>query len=152
VRRHRLWPRREARLEGKLPSSVFRLPSNPYIVTMAKHNLLGERGETIAYDYLLQKGYKIVERNWRHRKAEIDLIAWDDKTLVFIEVKTRSNELFGKPEVSVDDKKEILVIAAAQAYMESIDYEWAIRFDIISIVVHNAAAARIQHFEDAFPD
>ncbi len=117
---------------------------------MAKHNILGERGETIAYDYLTHKGYKIVARNWRHRKAEIDLIAWDDKTLVFIEVKTRSNDLFGKPEVSVDDKKETLIIAAASAYMESIDYEWAVRFDIISIVVHNEDAAKIQHFEDAF--
>jgi len=117
---------------------------------MAKHNILGERGETIACDYLIQKGYKVVERNWRHRKAEIDLIAWDDQTLVFIEVKTRSNDLFGKPEVSVTDKKETLVIAASQAYMESIDYEWAIRFDIISILIHNDAAARIQHFKDAF--
>ena len=117
---------------------------------MAKHNILGEKGEAIAYDYLQQKGYRIVEQNWRHKRAEIDLIAWDQETLVFIEVKTRSNDLFGKPEDAVNPKKERLIIRAGQAYMEQVKYEWAIRFDIISILMRGENAASISHFEDAF--
>ena len=69
---------------------------------MAKHNEIGQFGEQAASDYLEQKGYKILDRNWRHGRAEIDIVAMDGVTLVFAEVKTRSNDLFERPESAVD--------------------------------------------------
>jgi putative endonuclease len=73
---------------------------------MASHNELGKRGEEIAKEYLENKGYQILKMNWRHKRAEIDLIARHEKTLIFIEVKTRSSVDFGHPEEFVDWKKE----------------------------------------------
>ena len=117
---------------------------------MAKHNVLGEKGEDMACDYLRQKGYRIAERNWRHGRAEIDIIAWHEDTLIFVEVKTRSSEHFASPEEAVTPKKEALLISAGQAYMQHINYEWAIRYDIISVIMPDNKTASIQHFENAF--
>ena len=73
---------------------------------MAKHYDLGMKGEEIAARYLAGKGYKILERNWRHGKDELDIIAANGEFLVVIEVKTRSTSFFGKPEDAVTDKKQ----------------------------------------------
>ncbi len=111
----------------------------------------GKRGEKIAIDYLVSKGYKILEENWRFKRAEIDIIAKDKEgVLIFIEVKTRSYTFFGEPEVFVDEKKKKLLLDAASQYMKTINYEWAIRFDIIGIVIDKSNYVKISHFEDAF--
>ena len=68
---------------------------------MAKHYDLGKKGEEIAANYLAEKGYKIIARNWRFGKDEIDIIAEHDNFLVIIEVKTRSSSDYGEPEEAV---------------------------------------------------
>jgi putative endonuclease len=117
---------------------------------MAKHNEIGHKGEQIATDYLTAKGYKILDRNWRHSRAEIDIVAMDGATLVFAEVKTRSNDLFERPESAVDEKKRRLLTRAAVAYMRKIGHEWAIRFDILAVILKEEHLFFVDHFEDAF--
>jgi putative endonuclease len=119
--------------------------------TKAKHLLTGEQGEQIAADYLIDKGYRIVARNFRHSRGEIDLIAWwGDKLLVFVEVKTRHHELFGGPEEAVTVKKQRLLARTAGAYMEAIGYDWAIRFDVVAVLLEHDKVKEIRHHEDAF--
>lgn len=113
--------------------------------------IIGEKGELEAQEYLKLKGYELLETNWRYSRAEIDIIAKVEEILVFIEVKTRSYEYYGAPEDSISAGKEALIIDAAQRYMESIGYDWQIRFDIISIILDKSLIVkRLQHFEDAF--
>lgn len=117
----------------------------------APHLLTGEKGEKIAENYLVEKGYRIAERNYRQGRGEIDLIAWqNDKLLVFVEVKTRHHELFGGPEMAVTVKKQKLLAGVAGKYMESIGYEWAIRFDVVAVMLDKGAVKEIRHHEDAF--
>lgn len=117
---------------------------------MAQHNELGKQGEQIAKEFLIEKGYVILENNWRYRKGELDLIARDGQTLVFVEVKTRNDDFFATPEAAVTPKKERMICATALAYMRKIDYDWAIRFDIIAIIIKGEKRCEIQHLEDAF--
>lgn len=117
---------------------------------MGKHNELGKKGEEIAADFLVKKGYQLLETNWRHRKAEIDIIAKLDDVLIFIEVKSRSNSFFGRPESFVDAKKQQLIADAASVYMEEVGHEWEVRFDIISVLFHNEVYQSVDHFKDAF--
>ena len=117
---------------------------------MAQHNELGRKGEEIAVDFIRKKGYSILETNWRHRKAEIDIIAKMDEVLIFIEVKSRSTDYFGRPETFVDAKKQQLIADAASVYMEEIGHEWEVRFDIISVLFHNEAYQSVDHLKDAF--
>lgn len=117
---------------------------------MAEHNELGELGEQMAVDLLLKKGYKIIERNWRYLKAEIDIIAQKDpETLVIVEVKTRSNSFIGNPEEFVTQKKIKLLVKAANEYVVSRKLDVEVRFDIIA-VVKNSKYQNIEHLEDAF--
>jgi putative endonuclease len=111
----------------------------------------GSRGEDLACSHLEAKGYRIVERNYRAGKGEIDLIAWlGDQLLVFIEVKTRANESFGGPEEAVTRRKQHVLMRTAGAYMEAIGYEWAVRFDVVAIIMKNGQVREIRHHEDAF--
>lgn len=120
---------------------------------MGKHNELGIKGENIATEYLEKKGFKILERNWRFRKAELDIIAFDNKTLVFVEVKTRSDDIFQRPEEAVTTSKRQHIIKAAIGYMDRIGHEWSIRFDIISVILRGNNEPQIDYFKDAFfPD
>ena len=112
---------------------------------------IGDIGEKRAVEYLSGLGYQILETNWRYKRAEIDVIAKTDEILVFVEVKTRSYAYYGQPSEAVDKRKEALLMDAAQRYMESIDYEWEIRFDIISIILNESGSyKKLDHFEDAF--
>ena len=74
---------------------------------MAQHLKTGKQGEALARTYLEEKGYEILEASWRYRRAEVDIIAKDKKILVFVEVKTRRSDYFGKPEVSVTARKKV---------------------------------------------
>ena len=105
-------------------------------------------GEDMAANYLESKGFIIRERNFRHKRAEIDLIAQKDNLLVFVEVKTRKSDTFGFPETFVSESKAKLIISAAEAYILHHNWLQIIRFDILAITLQ--AATPIVHLEDAF--
>ena len=115
---------------------------------MEQKHILGDKGERIAKDYLIEKNYLIIEKNWRHLKAEIDLIAQKDNIIVFVEVKTRSSINFGYPESFVSEKQQKRIILAANEYIQKNDIQSEARFDIISIIIGNNGG--IKHIEDAF--
>ena len=121
---------------------------------MGKHEiLLGNQGEQLAVDFLVEKGFKILERNWRFKRAELDIIAMDNQTMVFVEVKTRSDDIFERPENAVNTRKRQLMIRAAIGYMQQSGHDWAIRFDIVSVILRGDVKAQIDYFKDAFfPD
>jgi len=112
---------------------------------------LGKIGEGLAINYLLDKGWIILERNWRYGRLELDLIAKVNTSLVFIEVKTRSQKKYGSPEESVISQKEENIRKASLAYIQKLKYNGEIRFDIISIILDQKNEIReIEHIEDAF--
>lgn len=117
---------------------------------MASHHELGKKGEQMAMAFLQEKQYQILHTNWKYGKKEIDIIARQGSTLVFVEVKTRSSQYFGMPEEAVHGHKEDLLLRAADSYL----HQYAlspeqIRFDIIAITLA-PGAEEITHLEDAF--
>ena len=116
---------------------------------MAVHNELGRQGEDIAAEYLIQKGHKIIERNYRYRRAEVDIISQIGDTVVFTEVKARSTDAFGYPEFSINDKKRQLLRDTMDIYVEENKIKEETRFDYISIV-KNETETHVHHIEDAF--
>ena len=117
---------------------------------MASHNDLGRRGEDIAREYLENKGYDILRMNWKYGRAEIDVIANQEGTLIFVEVKTRSSIDFGQPEDFVDWKKEKQLEFASLAFIEEQNHNGEIRFDVIAITFESKNTYQINHIEDAF--
>ncbi len=116
---------------------------------MAIHNQLGKQGEAIAAKFLQQKGYEILEENWVHGKAEVDLIAYKDKKIIFIEVKTRSSVAFGQPEDFVTLAKQKQMEYASEEYIALMNHQGESRFDIIA-VLFNKQQHTVKHIEDAF--
>jgi len=116
---------------------------------MADHNDLGNIGEQLALSFLVSKGYKILEINWRYQHKEIDIIAKKDPFIVFVEVKTRRTNYFGEPFSFVNKKKQGFLVKAAHEYILLHDLHDEARFDIIS-VLYNEHKNEIQHIEDAF--
>lgn len=117
---------------------------------MAQHNDLGKRGEVLAAQFLVDKGYEILDENWVHGKAEVDLIAYINKQIVFVEVKTRTSVLFGMPEDFVSNAKQKQMELAANEYIELMNHQGDIRFDIISVLFDKRDKFTINHIEDAF--
>ncbi len=117
---------------------------------MAVHNDRGKEGERLARLFLIKKGFKILEKNWRHARAEIDLIAADEEELIFIEVKTRTSVNFGLPEDCVDRFKQQRLAEAAEAYVQITGFKGDLRFDIISILLNPRQSPLINHIENAF--
>lgn len=115
---------------------------------LENHISTGIKGENIAVDYLLKEGYKVLERNYRFKRAEIDIIASDGNQLIFIEVKTRRSSKFGLPEEAVTVKKSKIVISAAENYINQINWEKDIRFDVIAVQLN--PHIKIEHIKDAF--
>ncbi|SEM06847.1 putative endonuclease [Aquimarina amphilecti] len=116
---------------------------------MAEHNLLGKEGEKLAVEFLEKNGYKILEQNYRYLKAEIDIIAKKNDTIVVIEVKTRSTLEFGNPQDFVKPKQIQLLVKAINHYVEENDLNEEVRFDIVAII-KNKLGIKIEHLEDAF--
>ena len=116
---------------------------------MAQHNDTGKQGEQMAAEYLAAKGFDILERNWRFKKNEIDIIARYDDEIVFVEVKTRHENYLVEPELTVSKKQQRSIITSANQYIitRSIDFE--ARFDIVSIVL-SSQGENILHIEGAF--
>lgn len=117
---------------------------------MAKHNDLGFKGEMLAKEYLEQKGYEILDENWVHGKAEVDLIAYINKQIIFVEVKTRTSITFGLPEDFVSEAKQKQMDLAASEYIELMNHQGEIRFDIVSVLFDKQNNYTIKHIEDAF--
>lgn len=111
---------------------------------------LGQWGEKLARQHLEAKQYEILEQNWRYSRAEVDLIAQLGPQLIFIEVKLRKNNDFGKPETFVNHRKQLLLAEAAAAYCETRQHDGEIRFDVVSITGHRSVGYQIRHLEDAF--
>jgi putative endonuclease len=109
----------------------------------------GNQGEEIARAHLLKMGYSILEKNWRHKHLEIDIIASINNTLVIVEVKLRANAFFGNPEEFVTSSKQKKLIKAADFYIKENNINWETRFDIIAIV-QNPNELCVEHFEGAF--
>jgi putative endonuclease len=116
---------------------------------MAEHNDLGKKGEEIAAGYLEKKGYRILDKNWRQWRNEIDVVAMDGKYLVIIEVKTRQSNFFGEPETAVTRDKQKALIRAANAYVRYKNLHCEVRFDILSVIILKDTE-KINHIEDAF--
>ena len=118
---------------------------------MAEHNDLGKWGEDIAVEYLLDKQYRIVARDWKLGKRDIDIIAYSpDGYLVFVEVKTRRNEVFMQTEYAVNYSKMKSIMKCANAYVKYYHIDNPIRFDIIAVIGTNIANYEVRHTEDAF--
>ena len=117
---------------------------------MAKHLEIGKKGEELATSFLIHSGFKILENNWRYKKLEVDIIGMDGPVLVFVEVKTRTSDYFGQPEEFVDKKKEKHLARAASEYMALIRHDWAIRFDVVAVLIKNENDWEIKHIKDAF--
>lgn len=116
---------------------------------MAEHNELGKKGEKLAIDFLIENDYKILEKNYRYLKAEVDIIARKKDVLVVVEVKTRSSDYFGNPQDFITPKKIKLLVSAIDYYVVQRDLEVEVRFDIIAII-HQKNKTKIEHLENAF--
>ena len=117
---------------------------------MATHNDIGALGEQIALEYLLERKYQILETNWVCGHKEVDIIAKDGDTIVFVEVKTRHSTCLVEPEATVDVYKQRHLIWAANSFVNRYQYDNDVRFDIIAIVIDKNNEKRIEHIEDAF--
>ena len=117
---------------------------------MAEHNDTGDIGEEYAIQFLLQKGFSILHRNWRFGHYEIDIIANELDKLHFIEVKTRTNLKYGYPEVAVTKKKLTHLIKSANHFLK-INPNWErIQFDILSILMYRNKEIEYLLIEDVY--
>ena len=113
----------------------------------------GDWGEALAAEYLEARGCRIVEREWRCRLGEIDLIAEQEGTLLFVEVKLRTNLRYGMPRESVTAKKQEKLRSAALLYLSMHGLDASARFDVAEVytdVHHSARSTRIEYIENAF--
>jgi len=109
---------------------------------------LGKWGEAKAAAFLIEKNFKLIEKNWRSRPNEIDLIMSDGDEIVFVEVKTRSNTDFGYPEESITDKKVASLMEACQQYIDEKNIKGQWRLDIVSIIGNeNIGIQDIKHIQ-----
>jgi putative endonuclease len=109
----------------------------------------GKNGEEIVRDYLINKGYIIIESNYRNKIGEIDIIAKDKDVLVFIEVKTRTNTTYGYAFEAVDIRKQRKIINTSMVYIKYKKYRnTQLRYDIIEVYLHKEI--KINHLENAF--
>ncbi len=120
--------------------------------TRASHHLqTGSEGEDLAISYLERKGWTILERNYRFERSEVDIVAYDQVCIVFLEVKTRRSSRFGYPEESVDERKQAHIHKASMAWLYERKMEKSpIRFDVIGIELQHDLPPIIEHIERAF--
>jgi len=120
---------------------------------MARPNLLGPWGESLAAEYLRKKGYRVLSCNYRTRFGEIDLIAKMRGVLVFAEVKLRKSSDFAQAREFVDIQKQARIYAAAELWLAENEMELQPRFDVIEIYASDGMQTqkpKIVHLEDAF--
>ncbi|HRK31339.1 MAG TPA: YraN family protein [Tepidisphaeraceae bacterium] len=113
---------------------------------------LGRRGENAAAKYLRELGYRIITRNFAVELGEIDIIARDGNTLVFVEVKTRADDAIATPEEQVNETKQHQITKVAKLYMSRYGVPRPpARFDVVSILWPQGREPQIKHLIDAFP-
>lgn len=117
---------------------------------MAQHNDFGKLAEDLANDFLANKGYEIVARNYRWEKYEIDIIAKLEETIVIVEVKARGTDIFIEPQEAVTKRKMKNIVVATDAFLQENNLENEVRFDIISVLPDKSGKLQISHLEDAF--
>lgn len=117
---------------------------------MAAHNELGKWGEQIAAQYLEEKGYSILARDWKDGHRDLDLVAMDGDTLVFVEVKTRSKNFFNNPEEAVDWRKVRSLSMIASKFVKLYQIDADIRFDIVAVIGDGGSHFEVNHITDAF--
>lgn len=118
---------------------------------MSDNKVLGVLGENIAWEYLSGLGYKVLERNFRCRMGEIDIIAVHGDAIAFVEVKTRSSEDYGFPSEAVSKGKQRRIIKTALYYMQKNNFfDYMCRFDILEIIFCGEGNHRINLIRDAF--
>ena len=110
----------------------------------------GKLAEDVAFQYLTKLNHEILELNWSVQKAEIDIISRLEGLLVFTEVKSRNSRVFGDPATMVTKRKQRLLVSAATAFMEKINYDGEFRFDIITLTGYDLYKCNLEHYEDAF--
>ena len=111
--------------------------------------LLGKEGEDRAARFLMKQGYRIIERNYRTRSGEIDLIALHEGAVVFIEVKTRTSNAFGAPELAVNPRKQQRMVKAALGYIKYNKlHQVPCRFDVVAITA--TAEKEVELIQNAF--
>lgn len=117
---------------------------------MADHNEFGKIAEDLAADYLVRNQFRLLARNFRYLKAEIDIIAEKDDCIVIVEVKARHTDAFLEPQEAVNKKKIKLLISAANYFIEENNIDKEVRFDIISVLPNKQKTLEIHHIIDAF--
>ena len=117
------------------------------------HLRRGVRGEKLACRYLRRSGYKILLRNFRGRSGgEIDVVCRDNDTLVFVEVKTRAREDFGRPVAAVDRQKQKRISRGALAWLRMLDNrDILFRFDVVEVIMTDDRKPRLELIKNAFP-
>ena len=116
---------------------------------MAESHNLGQKGEDLAAEHLEKAGFKILFRNWKWGRIEIDIIAQNHDFIIFVEVKTRSDDFQMHPLTAVTREKQKSIIRAADGYLQKFNIEKEGRFDIIT-VIKSAESFKIDHIEGAF--
>lgn len=109
----------------------------------------GKEGEELAANFLVEKGYEIIARNYRYKRLEIDLIVKKNNWLVFVEVKFRTSDAYGYPEDFVDYKKAKNIVDGAEQYTYDKNWQGNVRYDIVAIRKIRDQL-EIKHIEDAF--
>lgn len=111
----------------------------------------GQRGEEMAVAFLKRQGYRIVCQNYRYQRGEVDIIAWDKATLVFIEVKTKGQLDFGAPQAMVDRRKQHTIVRVAMGYVQEHHLRRTpLRFDVVAITWLSGAEPTVTHVPAAF--
>lgn len=117
---------------------------------MAQHNELGAWGEQLAAEFLITKGYTIIDRNWRLNRLEVDIVATIGDRVAFVEVKTRSTD-FVDPRLAIDRKRMMRLVNAADAYVRMYNMPHSVQFDVIIIIgAPGGVPPTIEHIPDAF--
>lgn len=122
---------------------------------MAQHNTIGQLGEAMAQEYLKKQGYKIVVRNYRTKRGEIDIIAEKRGCLVFVEVRAKVGEQFGSPEDTLTHEKKRRLLWNAKAYVGSKKHKGPYRIDAVCIVLRGDGTTlpqRFSHHESIMQD
>jgi len=117
---------------------------------MAEHNDFGNLAEDLAADYLSQKNYKILVRNFRYQKAEIDIVTEFEDLIVVVEVKARSYDTLIEPQEAVTKKKIKSIVLCTDFFMRERNLDKEVRFDIITVLPDQSGKLQINHIEDAF--
>ena len=117
---------------------------------MADHNDFGKLAEELAEQFLVQKNYKILAKNYRYQKAEIDLIAEFENQIIIVEVKARKTDAFMLPQEAINKKKIRLIVSAANDFLEQNNINLETRFDVISVLPNETGKLEINHIENAF--